>query len=403
MKLQGIRVLDLARFLPGPMFTQHMADHGAEVIKIESPGEGEPTRHIGEKRDGVTVYFANTHRGKQSVVLNLKHPEAVEAFMRLAETADVIVEGFRPGVAERLGVGYAQVAARAPQVVYASISSYGQDGPYRDIATHDLATEAMAGVLSLTRGRDGKPSIPGFPASDVISATMTLAGVLMALLRRRDTGRGDYLDMSMAECMLSSLPNNLGAAMAERRQINPDHERSLGGNPLYRLYETADGQWIALGSQEAKFVVTLLTGLGRPDLIELASGLPGPRQAPVRAFLEEAFRTRTRAEWEAWFAGRDFPFAPVKTLPEALDDPHFRARGMVTTDARGWDHIGSPIRFTDEPARPDFSAAAPGEHTSAVLATLGYTQADLERLAQAGAIGLPDPAEVALYAGTAAR
>ncbi|MBL8376846.1 MAG: CoA transferase [Burkholderiales bacterium] len=401
MKLQGIRVLDLSRFLPGPMLTQHMADHGAEVIKIESPGEGEPTRHIGEKRDGVTVYFANTQRGRQSVVLNLKHPEAREAFMRLAETADVIVEGFRPGVAERIGVGYAQVAKRAPQVVYASISSYGQDGPYRDIATHDLATEAMAGVLSLTRGRDGKPSIPGFPASDVISATMTLAGVLMALLRRRDSGRGDYLDMSMAECMLTSIPNNLGAAMAERRQIDPDHERSLGGNALYRLYETADAQWIALGSQEAKFVVTLLTGLGRPDLIEIASGLPGPRQAPVRAFLEETFRTRTRAEWEAWFAGRDFPFAPVKSLPEALDDPHFRARGMVTTDARGWDHIGSPIRFADEPARPDFSAAAPGQHTAAVLAKVGYTPADIERLAQAGAIGLPDPAEVARYAGTA--
>src|SRR4051794_1077326 len=209
MKLDGIRVLDLSRFLPGPILTQLMADHGAEVIKVESVDEGEPTRAVGEMRDGVSVFFANTSRGKKSIALNLKRPEAVEALMRLAETADVFVEAFRPGVAARLGVDYPRVAARAPHIVYASISAFGQTGPHRDIATHDIATQAMAGVLSITRGRDGAPAIPGLAAGDILSATIGLSGVLMALLRRNQTGRGDYLDTAMADCLVSALPNQL--------------------------------------------------------------------------------------------------------------------------------------------------------------------------------------------------
>jgi crotonobetainyl-CoA:carnitine CoA-transferase CaiB-like acyl-CoA transferase len=399
MKLAGLTVLDLSRYLPGPMLTQCLGDHGARVIKIESVGEGEPTRHIGPQRDGVTVYYANTQRGKESVALNFKHPEAVEAFLRLAETADVIVEGFRAGGAPKLGIGYAQIAARAPRVVYASISAYGQSGPYKDMATHDLATEAMAGVLSLTRGQDGKPTIPGFAASDFLSSLYALSGVLMALLRRETTGRGDHVDIAMAECILAAIPNNLGTAMAERRQPNVDDERSLGGNALYRVYATSDGQWVALGSQEEKFAVTLLEGLGRPDLIPAANGPPGPGHAAVREFLTQAFGARTRAEWEAWFRGKDFPFAPVKSLPEALDDAHFRARGMVTTDARGWDHLGNPIRFSEEPAEPRLTVAAHGQHTADVLGALGYSAADLERLRASGAIGMATRDEVARYRG----
>jgi crotonobetainyl-CoA:carnitine CoA-transferase CaiB-like acyl-CoA transferase len=168
MKLDGIRVLDLSRFLPGPMLTQFMADHGAEIIKVESVDEGEPTRAVGEIRDGISVFFANTNRGKKSFALNLKRPEGREALMRLAEKSDVLVEAFRPGVAERIGVDYARIAARAPGIVYVSIAAFGQTGPYRDIASHDLAIEAMSGVLSLTCGRDGAPAIPGVQAADMM-------------------------------------------------------------------------------------------------------------------------------------------------------------------------------------------------------------------------------------------
>jgi crotonobetainyl-CoA:carnitine CoA-transferase CaiB-like acyl-CoA transferase len=386
MKLQGIRVVDLSRFLPGPMLTQAMADHGAEIIKIETIDGGEPTRHVGETRDGISVFFANTNRGKRSLAVNLKQPAGVEVLMRLAAASDVLVEAFRPGVADRLGIGYRQVAARAPKIVYASISAYGQTGPYRDVATHDLAIEAMAGVLSLTRGGDGAPVIPGLPAADMLASMAGLSAVLMALLRRTQTGRGDYIDMAMAECVLAGLPNNMGSAMAARQQPDPRTGRSLGGNALYAIYPTKDGQWIALGGQEMKFAANLLTLLGRPDLIALCKLPPGPGQDPVRDFLRTTFLTRTKQEWISFCSGHDLPFAPVQTLPEVLADPHFRDRGAVRKDPRGWDQIGTPIRFLDEPARENFDVPALGQHSADVLRGLGYTAAEVSTLENNGTI-----------------
>jgi crotonobetainyl-CoA:carnitine CoA-transferase CaiB-like acyl-CoA transferase len=401
MKLEGIRVVDLSRFLPGPMLTQAMADHGAEVIKIESTDEGEPTRHVGETRDGISVFFANANRGKRSLALNLKQPAGIEVLMRLAATSDVLVEAFRPGVVDRLGMGYRQVAARAPRIVYASISAYGQTGPYRDVATHDLAIEAMAGVLSLTRGGDGAPAIPGLPAADMLASMAGLSAVLMALLRRTQTGRGDYIDMAMAECVLAAIPNNMGAAMASRQQPDPSTGRSLGGNALYAIYPTKDGDWIALGGQEMKFAVNLLTLLGRPDLIAHCKLPPGPGQDPVRDFLRITFLTRTKLEWISFCSGHDLPFAPVQTLPEVLADPHFRDRGAVRTDPRGWDQIASPIRFQDEPAEENFDLPAHGQHSASILSELGYSAAEIDTLESDGAILQAKAANIANHRGVA--
>ena len=386
MKLEGLRVIDLSLFLPGPLATQFMADQGAEVIKVESLHDGEPNRDIGAKRDGVSVYFANTHRGKKSLALNLKDPDGVEVLMRLAERSDVLLEAFRPGVVQRLGIGYAQVAKRAPRIVYASIAAFGQSGPYRDLAAHDLATEAMTGVLSLNRGGDGRPALPALANADMLASMMTLSGVLMALYRRKETGKGDYLDMAMADCLLACLANNMGTAMTERRQPVLEEERALGGNALYGIYETQDGEFVVLAGQEAKFAKNLLEPLGRPDLVELCKLPPGRGQDPVRRFLKEVFSTKTKAEWIEWFRGRDVAFAPLRTLPEALDDPHFKARGMVLKDARGWDHLGVPIHFRDEPGRASFDPPAHGAHTEQILCGLGYAAADIARLASRGVV-----------------
>ena len=386
MKLQGLRVLDLSLFLPGPLLTQFMADHGAEVIKVESLHEGEPNRNIGAKRDGVSVYFANTHRGKKSLALNLKDLAGVEVLMRLAEKSDVLVEAFRPGVAERLGIGYAQVAARAPQIVYASIAAFGQSGPYREMAAHDLATEAMTGVLSLNRGSDGKPALPAIASADMLASMMTLSGVLMALYRRKETGKGDFLDMAMADSLLACLPNNMGVAMTERRQPVLAEERALGGNALYNVYETKDADFVVLAGQELKFAKNLLGALGRADLVPLCELPPGPGQNPVRDFLVGIFKEKNKAEWVEWFRGRDIAFAPMKTLPEVLEDPHFKARGMVLRDARGWDHLGVPIKFADEPAQPNFDPPAHGQHSLEILRGLDYSANAIAKLVSDGVV-----------------
>ncbi len=369
MKLSGIRVIDLSVFLPGPYLTQAMADHGAEVIKVESPGEGDPVRHLGLSDGPSTVYFRNLNRGKKSVVLNLKDAADRQALLKLCDTADVFVESFRPGVVDRLGVGYAQLRARNPRIVYCSISAFGQSGPNRDRPSHDLGVEAESGVLSMTLGRDGQPAIPGIPVADIVSALQGLAGVLMALLRRATSGEGDYLDIAMHDSMVSAIPNILGPTLAENRQPVAKHERTTGGSAFYQIYDTSDARHIVLSGQEMKFVRNLLGALGRPELAELCAR-PGPHQQPVEAFLRQTFRQKTRDEWVAWLSRLDVCFGALNTLPEALQDEHLNARGMVLTDALGRRHLGAPIRFLAEPARPSLQEPALGAHGEELLGPL---------------------------------
>lgn len=366
MKLEGVKVVDLSVFLPGPYLTMAMADHGAEVIKVEPPGEGDPGRQIGAADGPSSVFFKNANRGKKSVVLDLKSEDGRAALYRLCDGADVFVESFRPGVMRRLGFDWETLSARNPRLVYCSISAFGQDGPYRDLPAHDLATEAYAGVLSLTHGRDGVPAIPGLAAADILSALQALSGVVMALFRRATTGRGDRIDIAMQHAALAALPNVLGPAMAGLSQPDPKHERTTGGSAFYQIYDTADGRHLVLGGQELKFVRTLLGRLDRLDLVPLCERGPGPHQAPVIDFLRGVFRQRTLADWMDWFKGMDVCVAPVNTLREALDDPNIRARGLVLTDGQGREHIAPVVRFALEPARPVLHEPALDEHHAIV-------------------------------------
>jgi crotonobetainyl-CoA:carnitine CoA-transferase CaiB-like acyl-CoA transferase len=367
MKLQGIRVIDLSVFLPGPYLTLAMADHGAEVIKIEPPGEGDPGRHIGLSDGASTVFFRNLNRGKKSVVLDLKDSVQREALLSLCESADVFVESFRPGAVDRLGVGYEALRARNPRIVYCSISAFGQDSEWRGRPAHDLALQAESGLLSMTLGTDGKPAIPGIPIADVLAGLQGLAGVLMALYRREQTGLGDYIDISMHDVTVGGMLNILGPTFAEDRQPIPSHERTTGGAAFYRPYETSDGRHLVLAGQEPKFIHNLLRTFGRPELAELCLRGPGPHQRPVMDFLESEFRKRTLAEWQTYLATLDVCYGRVNTLPEAVAHPNLVARGMIRRDEGGRQHVGPPIRFRHEPAQPVLSEPDFGEHTALVL------------------------------------
>ncbi|MCB1685497.1 MAG: CoA transferase [Pseudomonadales bacterium] len=386
MKLEGLTVIVLSAFLPGPTVTQLMADQGARVVRIENRAGGEPTREIGQRRGTESVYFACTHRGKESLTLNLKAPEGVEVFLRLARRADVILESFRPGVVKRLGVDYESVRALRPEIVYASISAYGQSGPLQQDPAHDLAVQAMCGLLSNNLDSAGNPVMPAMPAGDMLAATLTLSGILMALLRRTRTGVGDYLDVAMMDSIFACMPNSMGAAFAEKRAPEPAQERIWGGNALYRIYRTRDDRHVVLGGSELKFARNLLTALDRPDLLPLCELPPGAGQRPLVAFLGSTFATRTQAEWIRFFAGLDVCFAPVNDLRAGLDLDQTAHREMLVTDNTGKEHLGTPLKFHHEPARINFSAPELGAHTDALLTELGYSRQEVNALRAGGVV-----------------
>ena len=386
MKLEGVRVLDLSLFLPGPMMTLMMADHGASVIKVEPIGEGEPTRAIGYRKQGESVWFRNTHRGKKCLPLNLKAEEGRAVFRRLVREADVVVEAFRPGVAARLGVDYEAVRALKPAIVYCSISAYGQDGPLAGAPAHDLAVQAQAGVVALNEGQDGAPAMPHMPVADALASLSALSGVLMALLRARETGQGDYLDVAMLDSVLAWTPNVTGRIFATGEPHVPKEERSWGGNAMYNLYACSDGLWIALGGAETKFARNLLAALGRLDLLEYATLPPGPGQEPLRAFLRETFATRPRAHWLEFLAAHDVAYAPVLNLKEAFDHPQAAARGMITRDAEDRETVGTPLKFTAEPAAIRDAVPAYGADTDAILDGLGYGAEEIAVLKAGGVV-----------------
>jgi crotonobetainyl-CoA:carnitine CoA-transferase CaiB-like acyl-CoA transferase len=367
MKLEGLKVVDLSWFLPGPYLTTALADHGAEVIKVEPPGEGDPGRHILPPDARTSVFFRNMGRGKKSVVLDLKSEQGRADLFRLASEADVLVESFRPGVAARFGIGYEAVAARNPGIVYCSISAFGQDGAYPGRAAHDLALEAMTGVLSLTLGDDGRPAIPGIPVADLVSGLHGLSGVLMALLRRKDTGRGDYIDVSMHETLMASCANVVGSTFMENRQPDVKQQRTTGGSAFYRVYDTSDGRQLVLAGQEMKFIKNLLGALGKPEMASLCEW-PGAHQKPVVEFLEATFKAKPLAHWMTWLDTLDICWGPVNTLPEALVDANLVKRNFIVKDGEGRLHFAPAVRFKDEPSTPLYREPLLGEHTQEVLA-----------------------------------
>ena len=291
----------------------------------------------------------------------------------------MFVEAFRPGVVDRLGVGYRAVAARNPRIVYASISAYGQSGPYVHRPAHDLAVEAMSGVLSVNLGWDDRPWNPATRRRPTCwPPTSRLRACSWRCCAGERTGRGDYVDVAMMDALIASMPNNYGPPMAERRQPVPKDERSWGGNAMFRVYETRDGRFVALGGAEIKFATNLLTALGRPDLIELCRLPPGPGQQPVREFLEATFKTRTQAEWISLDGGQGRRVRPGRRRCARVSTTRRCATARWSSRTRAAGSTSACRSSTqDEPGRIDFRLPALGEHSEDILRGLGYGDAEL--------------------------
>ncbi|MEO1038463.1 MAG: CaiB/BaiF CoA-transferase family protein [Pseudomonadota bacterium] len=389
MKLDGLKVLDLSAFLPGPHLTMTMADHGADVIMIEpANGLGEPTREIGWKTDdGVSVWFRNIARGKRSLRINLKDCDGQALLHVLAAEADVVVEAFRPGVAKRLAADYETLSAINPRLVYCAISAFGQEGAYASKPAHDLTVQALAGLVDFNRGlEDGQPASPNMPVADLAASLTALSAILMALYRREQTGEGDFIDMAMYDACLAWTPNVTGPVFADGDHPPVKDMRSFGGAAMYHVYETADGAHLVLGGSEVKFASNLLSALGREDLLDCAKREPGPDQGPLRDFFKQAFAQKTLAQWEAFLSGIDVCWAPVRSLKDAFDDPHTAERGMVFTDEDGARHIGPSIRFRNEPARPRPRVPGFGEHSETLAHEAGFDAARIADMKARGVI-----------------
>lgn len=345
-KLDGIRVVDLSLFLPGPMLTLMMADQGADVTKVEPPG-GDPARAMAPSEAGYSVWFRNLNRGKRSVTLDLKSAAGREALWEMIAVADVLVEGFRPGVMARLGFDYATVAGRYPGLVYCSLSAFGQTGPLAHHPAHDLAVQALTGFLSVNDGADGVPVVPGVPSADMALGLTGLSAVLMALIGRARTGRGDHIDCAMFDSLLPWSSHLVGPVFVDGRAPRSDRQRSLGGAAFYHVYPTSDGRHVVLAGRETKFVATLMAALGRPDMAALNDAEDAGQQAILKDFLRATFAARSRDDWVVWFADRDVAFAPVLDFAEAFAQSHIVERGLLI-EADGAHHIAPAIRFARE-------------------------------------------------------
>jgi crotonobetainyl-CoA:carnitine CoA-transferase CaiB-like acyl-CoA transferase len=378
--LGGIRILDLSQLYPGPLCTMILADFGAEVIKIEPTGTGDHARTF-------RFLFNQINRNKKSIALNLKDPRAQEAFLRLARTADVVVEGFRPGTTARLGVDYDTLKNINPRIIYCSISGFGQDGPYRDRPGHDINYMAMGGVLGLTRDREGRPVVLGFEVADITSALNSVIAIQAALLAREKSGEGQYVDISMLDCVVALLHNSIGPYLetGEVPAVNTLHT-----TPHYDIFETADGEYLVIGiAHEDWFWNELCDAFGMEDAKGLNTIERAMNKQSLYPRVKEAIRARELSECLSILSEFDVPYCALPDIEESLADPQVKHREMVVKIGEGENTIGqlgSPYKMSRTPPRLDTPPPALGEHTDILLQEVGYGEEDISDMRENGAI-----------------
>ena len=387
MRIDGLRVLDLSRLLPGPFATQLLADAGADVIKIEDTDRGDYARHMPPYTDdGVGTIFDAVNRGKRSVAVDLKTEPGREAFMRLVETADVVFEQFRPGVVDRLGIDYESVREHNSEVVYCSLSGFGQTGPHADRVGHDLNYVGMAGLLDLTRADEATdPQIPGYPIGDMAGGLFAAYSILGALLSRElgNTG-GEYVDVAMTD-VVASFSQAVAHEALTGDGPRPGETPLTGAAPWYGVYETADGRYVTIAAIEEKFWTRFCEAVDREDLLESHMTTDPAERAALREELTDLFAEKTREEWEAELGDVDAMVAPVWTLEETLSSDHATARELIHCDT-GAPRVGFPAQVSEPSAETGGPAPGHGEHTDAVLESVGFDAADIQSLREDGVV-----------------
>lgn len=391
LPLTGVRVLDFSRLLPGPFCSLLLADMGAEVVKIEEPGQGDFVRVMPPHHGDLSAAFIALNRGKKSLALDLRRPEARAAVHRLVPQFDIVLDTFRPGVMARLGLDYETLKSLHPGLIYCAITGYGQTGPMREKAGHDLNYIALAGILGATGPHGGAPEMPAVQVADVAGGSYpALVSILAALFERTRTGRGRYLDISMTDGALSMMMMGLAGHLADGKGTPANGMALNGGLVNYQTYQCKDGKAIALGSLEPRFWMAFLKRIGRTDLASLM-GTQGEELVEARKRMQALFRERTRDEWIELVADSDVCAEPVLDADETCYHPMHRGRGMIRQVKQGdalIELVVGPLPFGREaffsgeadelpplPGAPDVGADG-----AEVLKSAGFSAAEIETL-----------------------
>ena len=348
LPLEGIRVLDFSTLLPGPMATLVLAEAGAQVIKIERPGRGDEMRSYVPKFGDDSVNFALLNRGKRSLAIDLKEPDVLDRLRTLIESADIVVEQFRPGVMDRLGLGYEALSLINDRIIYCAITGYGQSGSRANDAAHDLNYVADSGLLGLSVGADGAPVLPPALIADIASGTYpAIINILLALRQRDHTGKGCKLDIAMADNLFTFLYWAIGNGQSAGKWPVPGRELVTGGSPRYQIYRTRDDKFIAAAPLEDKFWVNFIDAIGAPKALLEDSQVPDTVKARIQQILAE----QTAEHWLACFKGKDVCCTVVASVREAMEDPHFKARGLFSRELASGDKC---ITALPVPVAPQF-------------------------------------------------
>ncbi len=384
LPLASLRVLDLSRLLPGPYCTMLLADFGAEVIKIEDPRLGDYARSFGPGWGEDSAFFSSLNRNKNSVTLNLKSEEGKAIFKKMVQKADVLVESFRPGVMERLGLGYDTLKEIRPELIYCAITGYGQDGPYADRPGHDINFLSLAGLLDLQGEKDGKPVLPAVQIADLGGgALMAVTGILFALMSRQVTGKGQMVDISMLDGAISWMQAILPRFLATGQVPERGEPFLSGGLACYGIYETADRRYLAVGALEPKFWMSFCQKIGKEEWVSRLDA-PQPEQEEMKRELTSIIGKKTLSEWMELFDGIEACVSPVLTAEEMIQDPQVRHRQMIL-DCKHPEHgivrlPGVPIKMSETNGSVRSFAPALGEHNHLYLKEMGYSDQQIDRL-----------------------